>query len=134
MGKQKNNDDDQAYQPKDGDFSAAPVQAVSPAPSPAISSPAVVLPTVNELAVKHGHTFHRRAKDGQLYPTVPAHDSVFKRWHLVADVLNGWTKESNKGGDPTRLSDADYLAAIEAAKLGKKHSPACRRAEKAVAQ
>lgn len=86
--------------------------------------------TVEALAVKHGQTFHRMGKDGKLYPIVPSHDSVFKRDHLVADVLHGWTLYSNKGADPMRLGDDDYLLAIEAAKEGKTHAPANKRPEK----
>lgn len=87
--------------------------------------------TVSELAVKHGHTFHRPGKDGKMYPTVPAHDSPFKAEHAQADVLHGWTKHERKVHEPVRLSDEDYLAALEAAKSGKTYGPANMRKEQA---
>ncbi len=90
-------------------------------------APAGELPTVSVLALKHGHTFHRVGKDGGLYPTVPAHDSVFKQEHLQADVLHGWTKHERHTSLPVRLTDDDYTAAIEAAKTGKTHAPANKR-------
>jgi hypothetical protein len=88
----------------------------------------VVLPTVAELAVKHGQTFHRIGKDGNLVQTVPAHDSVYKQEHLQADVLHGWTKNERHTSLAVRLSDEDYTAAIAAAKTGKTHAPANKRA------
>ncbi len=97
--------------------------------TPAVSAaPSLTLPA---LAVKHGQTFHRLGKDGQLYPTVPAHDSTFKRDHLLADVLHGWTKHETHTSEAVSLSDDDYLAAIEAAKTGKTHAPANKRAAEA---
>lgn len=90
--------------------------------------------TVAELALKHGQTFHRLGKDGNLYPTVPAHDSVYKAEHLQADVLHGWTKQERHTSQPVRLSDEDYKAAIGAAKLGKTHAPANKRAADEAAQ
>ncbi len=114
MGK---NDQKQAEQ-------AAPKEA---APEQPAAAPAEQLKTVAELAVKHGHTFHSVGKDGKLYPTVPGHDSVFKQEHLQCDVLHGWTKHERHTSEDVRLSDADYLAAIDAAKAGKTHAPANKR-------
>lgn len=91
-------------------------------------------PTVSELAIKHGYTFHRLGKDGNMYPTVPAHDSVFNQFHLQADVLHGWTKRERHTSEPVRLSDEDYVAAIEAAKTGKTHAPANKRTAEEAAQ
>ena len=93
---------------------------LDPAPS--------VLLSVSDLAIKHGNTFHRRGKDGGLYPTVASHDSVFKAAHLQADALHGWTRHEFKNSETVRLSDADYLAAVESAKSGKVHAPANKRA------
>jgi hypothetical protein len=87
--------------------------------------------TVAELAMKHGHTFHRRGKDGKMYPTVPGHDSIFKRAHAIADVLHGWTKHERRVHQPVRLSGADYAAAISAAAKGQTHGPANMREEQA---
>ena len=86
--------------------------------------------TVAELALKHGHTFYRQGRDGILRPTMPAHDSPFKAEHAQADVLHGWTLFSSHTSEEVRLSDEDYLAAIEAAKSGKVHGPANKRAGK----
>lgn len=86
--------------------------------------------TVSELAVKHGLTFHRPGKDGKLVQTVPGSDSVYKTEHLQADVLHGWTKSEAKTSVAVELSDDDYLAAIAAAKTGKTHAPANKRAKK----
>ncbi len=90
------------------------------------------LPTVSDLAIKTGQTFHKYGKDGKLYLSVASHDCQFKRDHLVADVIHGWTLYSNKGAEPMRLSEDDYLAAIEAAKIGKKHTPAIRTPEEVI--
>ncbi len=70
--------------------------------------------TVAELAEKHGQT--------QATP-VPG-DSPFKSDHLVADVRHGWAQHKHFVGGEVRLSDSDYLAAIEAARDGKTHAPA----------
>lgn len=94
---------------------------------PTEAAPEPTLLSVSELAKKHGNTFHKAGKDGALYPTVWAHDSVFKQEHLQADVLHGWTKHEFHSSEPVCLSDADYLAAIEAAKKGKTHAPANKR-------
>lgn len=107
--------------------------AEQPAPAQE-AAPAAQLQTVSELAVKHGQTFHRLGKDGNLYPTVPAHDSVFNQFHLQADVLHGWTKSERHTSIAVRLSDDDYLAAIEAAKTGKTHAPANKRSAEEAAQ
>lgn len=93
--------------------------------------PAAPVAHVSDLAVKHGHTFHKQGKDGKLYPTVPGHDSPFKAEHLQADVLHGWTKHENHTSEQVLLTDEDYLAAIEAGKVGKTHAPANKRAAEA---
>lgn len=85
------------------------------------------LSKLSALALKHGKTFHRVGKDGQYYPTVPGHDSPLTQEHLQADVLHGWTKHERQTSEDVLLSDADYLAALEAAKLGKTHAPANKR-------
>lgn len=90
--------------------------------------------TLYNLAVRNGQTFHRRGKDGNLYPTVPSHDSVLKAEHLQADVLHGWTLHERHTSETVVLSDANYLAAIEAAKAGKTHAPANKRAAPAAEQ
>lgn len=95
---------------------------------------AAELPTVSELAAKHGHTFHKLGKDGKQYPSVWAHDSVFKQEHLQADVLHGWSKYEHHASESVRLSDEDYLAAIAAAKTGKTHAPANKRTAEEAAQ
>ncbi len=97
-------------------------------------APAAPVDSLLKLATRHGHTFHRMAKDGNLYPTVPSHDSVLKAAHLQADVLHGWTKHERHTSEEVLLTDADYLAAIEAAKTGKTHAPANKRAALAAKQ
>lgn len=52
--------------------------------------------------------------------------------HLAADQLNGWTLHEKKTGEVARLSKDDYLAAIEAAKVGEAYEPANFRAPKEV--
>lgn len=108
MGKNEQKSAELPQEPKEA---AAPVQ----------------LQTVAQLAVKHGLTFHRVGKDGGLYPTVPGHDSPYKQEHMQADVLHGWTKHERHTSESVCLSDEDYLAAIEAGKLGKTHAPANKR-------
>lgn len=93
------------------------------------AAPSTELQAVSELAVKHGQTFHKRTKKGELVRTVHEHDSVFKRDHLVADVRHGWTKSERAESQTVKLSDDDYLAAIEAGKKGTTHAPAMKRKE-----
>lgn len=102
---------------KSAELPQEPKEVAAPAP----------LQTVVKLAVKHGHTFHRVGKDGNLYPTVPGHDSPYKQEYMQADVLHGWTKSERHTSEAVCLSDEDYLAAIEAGKLGKTHAPANKR-------
>jgi hypothetical protein len=90
--------------------------------------------TLMNLAIRNGNTFHRIGRDGGMYPTVPAHDSVLKAVHLQADVLHGWTKHERHTSESVLLSDTDYLAALEAAKTGKTHAPANKRAAMAAKQ
>lgn len=71
--------------------------------------------TVSELAVKHGQTRKVREDLG---------DTPYTAEHLSAEVANGWARHAYFVGTEARLSDADYLAAIAAAKLGKAHGPA----------
>lgn len=85
--------------------------------APAKAEAPTELMTVQELAAKHGQT----------QPTPVPGDSPFRSEHLVADVRHGWQHHTHFVGGPVRLSDADYLAAIEAAKDGKVHAPANRR-------
>jgi hypothetical protein len=90
-------------------------------------APSAQLFTLAELAKMNGHTFHKLGKDGELYPAVPSHDSVFKATHLQADALHGWSKHEHHTSELVRLSGEDYVAAIEAAKMGKTHAPANKR-------
>jgi hypothetical protein len=89
---------------------AAP--AVIPAPAPDVAPL-----TVAELAEKHGHS----------NPAPVQGDTPFTPLHLLADSLNGWTRHKAYKSEDVTLSDADYLAAIEAAKNGVAHSPANKR-------
>lgn len=66
--------------------------------------------TLDALALKHGQT--------QRAPI--AGDSPFTADHLVAEQLHGWSHHALYVGE-VLLSDEDYLAAIEAAKEGKRH-------------
>ncbi len=99
----------------------------SPDSLPLESKDAAPVALILDLAMKHGKTFHRVGKDGNMYPTVPGHDSPFKQEHMQADVLHGWTKHERHTSEFISMSDEDYLAAIEAAKLGKTHAPANKR-------
>ena len=73
--------------------------------------------TVAELAVKHG-----QARD----PAV-SEDSGFSRDHLGADAAHGWKRHKHFHAQDVRLSDEDYLAAIDAFRDGKTHAPANMR-------
>lgn len=78
---------------------------------------ATELLTVSQLAEKHGQT-----------QTVHvAGDTPFKSDHLVADVRHGWAHHTHFVGGEVRLTDAEYLAALEAAREGKTHAPAYKR-------
>lgn len=80
-----------------------------------------------ELAQRHGlviafdKTQHR-------FQAIDQHDAPYKADHLVADVRHGWKLSESRTHEAVKLSDADYLAAVEAAKLGKTHGPANKRA------
>lgn len=52
--------------------------------------------------------------------------------HLAADQLHGWTLHEKQTGEVARLSKDDYLAAIEAAKVGEAYEPANFRKPKEV--
>lgn len=103
-------------------------------PSAPVAQTSAPVDTLIKLAVRHGQTFHRAGADGNLYPTVPAHDSVLRAAHLQADVLHGWTKHERHTSEAVLLTDSDYLSAIEAAKTGKTHAPANKRAAIAAQQ
>jgi hypothetical protein len=86
---------------------------VSPSSSVA---PSLVF-TVSELAKRHGQIQGAMAGEN---PMSAAHQS--------AAVLNAWAKTAHEQGEEVKLSDADYLAAIEAAKLGASYAPAMKGA------
>jgi hypothetical protein len=71
--------------------------------------------TPDELATKHAQK--RPAMIG---------DPPYSADHLVADVLNGWTRFERTVGTAPKLTEAAYLEALEAAKQGK----ACDAANK----
>ena len=76
--------------------------------------------TVKELAKRHGH--HQGARvDG---------DDPHTALHNVASVLNGWQLHEHRTGEVVKLTDAQYLAALDAAKRGKAHEETCKRAPK----
>jgi hypothetical protein len=77
--------------------------------------------TIVELAKRHGH---------MLKKTPIAGDDPFSAAHNVASVLNGWKAHEVSTGEIVTLTDADYLAAVEAAKAGKAHAPTCLRKAK----
>lgn len=103
---------DSKLQPQD-DLLAVP--AAPSAPTTTQDAPL----TVSDLALKHGHA----------NPNGPAvaGDTPFTALHLLADSLNGWTRHKAYKAENVTLSDADYLAAIEAAKIGSAHEPANKR-------
>lgn len=68
-----------------------------------------------ELAAAHGHVA-RRAPDSDRYSAA----------HMCAAVMHGWNAHEHHYG-PIALSDANYVAALEAAACGKAHAPANRR-------
>lgn len=77
--------------------------------------------TATELAKRHGQYQGARVKG----------DDPFTALHNTAAVLNGWTLHEHKTGEIVKLGDAQYLAAIEAAKLGKPHADTNKRTAKA---
>lgn len=81
--------------------------------SPEIASrPAETDLSLTDLAKKHGH-FLKLGIDG-------SGDPPFSPHHLAASVHNKWSVQEHTTGQEVKLSDAAYLAAIEAAK---KHVP-----------
>jgi hypothetical protein len=80
--------------------------------------------TVSELAKKHGQWTAVNAGIDGVTP--------FSAKHLVAAVRHGWNHFALQHGDEeVRLSDSDYLAALEAAHHGKVCHGANRRAHEA---
>lgn len=88
-------------------------QSIGEAPAEAEASKVEAL-TVEKLAAKHG----------QLQPAPIAGDSPFSAAHAVADLLHGWAHHKLYVGGEVTMSDADYLAALEAAAQGKTHAAA----------
>lgn len=72
--------------------------------------------TLTDLAKKHGH-FLKLGIDG-------SGDPPFSPHHLAASVHNKWSVQEHTTGQEVKLSDAAYLAAIEAAK---NHVPAPKK-------
>lgn len=56
-------------------------------------------------------------------------DSPYSPDHLGADVLNGWSRLQSYTGEQPKIYQADYKAALEAAKGGKDHAPANFRSQ-----
>lgn len=71
---------------------------------------------IAKLAAKHGQLRDLKISGSGDPPHTPE--------HLYASVINGWNAYELKMGVEATLSDAAYLAAIEAAKLGKAHDAA----------
>lgn len=62
---------------------------------------------VTKLAKKHGQAIGS-----------PTRDEAFRAPHMAAAVLNGWNAYERLLGEQPKLTDAVYLAALEAAKKG----------------
>jgi hypothetical protein len=95
-------------------------QEAQPATSDASTS------TLFDLAKRNGQLFNRDPKLTR-FQASDEHESPFKPTHQVADVYHGWSLHWRTKHQEVFLSDADYLAALQAAKLGKTHEPANRR-------
>lgn len=78
----------------------------------------IELRTIEELAVRHGQKFARVAVPG---------DSRYTASHHAADVRHGWTRHEATAGEAVKLTDSDYLAALDAVMAGKIHIPASKR-------
>ncbi len=72
------------------------------------------LKSLTELA--HAH--------GQIQNTPIKEDSPFSALHAQCDVVHGWSRHKFYQGQEVKLSDADYLDALEAAKEGEVSSGA----------
>lgn len=79
---------------------------------------------LSELAKRHG----------MIHPIAVADDRPFKTPHLLAENKHGWLRHEHNTGSELELSDADYLAALEAAGKGSVHAPANKRDPAAVAK
>jgi hypothetical protein len=75
--------------------------------------PAPELFTLKELAARHNQ-LAPKALDGCAY----------KADHACAAVHHKWVIYDYHSASPLKLSDSDYLAALEAAKLNLTHAPA----------
>jgi hypothetical protein len=110
--------------PDSPDVPSSEPAVAAPAPQPeaqpvAIAAPDAAPPpapllTAAEHAQNHGHTRKPRVKG----------DSTFTGAHMVADVVHGWSRHLYYKGEHAKLSSADYLSALEAAKAGKSHDAA----------
>lgn len=90
-------------------LAAEPIADAAPAAEPTFP--------VSKLAERHGQKHSSTAGD----------DEPWKVDHLVASTRHGWLKYERDTGLPVTLTDADYLAALEAARGGKVHGPANKR-------
>jgi hypothetical protein len=94
------------------------------AEEPIAELPAADVFDLVSLAKKKGH-----------YKTAPIkEDSPMSAAHAVADVLNGWSRHERLTGQVLQLSEANYEAAIEAAKQGKPFAAASLRPKKGEAK
>ncbi len=80
-----------------------------------------LLLTVTELAKKHGQIKPFNASLGA---------TPFTSKHRVAAVRHGWNGHANKTNKQPRMTDEDYLQALDEAHAGKVHEPANKRQAK----
>jgi hypothetical protein len=68
---------------------------------------------LKDLAEKFGHI------------TKPSVDGVAYRWkHACADQMHGWTAYEYSNNTKIKISEQEYLKALEAAAIGQTYSPA----------
>jgi len=105
---------------------AGPADPADPADSEGRALPAVglekkkaILLTPGGWAEKCGHMVMARSLAGKSHPACSAA-------HAAADALHGWSAHLYHSGEPMVMSEADYVAAIEAASapVGRHYVPA----------
>ena len=82
--------------------------------------------TLAELAERHGQDFTFLTSEGKRVRQVVPDADPFRTQHMMASTAHGWIPYEHNWG-LVRLSDDDYLNALEAAKNGRVHAPANKR-------
>jgi hypothetical protein len=93
------------------------------------TTPTAEVFTLAELAERHGQTFSFLTREGKKVTQVIPDSDPYRLDHMLACTAHGWIPHEHHYG-LVKLSDDDYLKALEAAKNGRVHAPANKRPKK----